>query len=309
MDVGLFHKLIDKIVNDCQARREGFEVYLYNWGEPTLHPQINEICDILSARRIVFYISSNMNTEMSFAHLVKANRLRISLSGFTNDVYQKSHVGGDVNLVISNMYRLRHTIDRYKSKLHVEVNYHIYRDNCDDRMITLARLSRELGYELSFAYAKLGPIEKLIDYMEGSPRFTDRDRETMRRMLLPIEETLTVAKRAGHRDCSLRAEQTCINYDGSVAVCCGVFDPINNAADSFLDVSHGDLRQRKLEMSICTRCMQLGIHTSALYLPNDLWEDVVMKKQVAARQKYVTRMFSQPQILEVIYSGAREVVI
>jgi hypothetical protein len=309
MDIGLFQKIIDKIVHDCQSRREDFIVNLYNWGEATLHPQINEICDILSARRIAFHISSNMNTEMSFAHIVKAAGLRISLSGFTNDVYQKSHVGGDVNLVISNLYRLRHTIDRHRSKVIVDVHYHIYKDNCDDRMITLAKLARELGYQFSFAYAKLGPIEKLIDYMEGSPRFTDRDRETMRRMLLPIEETLAVSMQAGYRECLLKAEQMAINFDGSVAVCCGVFDPINNVADSFLDVSHEELQRRKMEMSICKKCMQLGIANSAVYLPRDLWEATVIRKQIEAGQKYVARMFSQPQIVEVIYSSTRAVSI
>jgi hypothetical protein len=309
MDIGLFQKVLDKIVSDCQSRREDFKVCLYNWGEETLHPQINEICDILSERRIVFNISSNMNTEISFAHLVKANTLRISLSGFTNDVYQKSHVGGDVNLVISNMYRLRHTIDKYKSKIFVDVHYHLYKDNCDDRMITLARLSRDLGYQFSFAYAKLGCIEKQIDYMDGSPRFTERDRQTMRRMLLPIDETFAISRLAGPRDCSLRAEQMCVNYDGSVAVCCGVVDPANNAADSFLDVSHDELQRRKMEMRICKRCMELGSHNCALYLPHDLWDATVIRKQIAAGQKYVTRMFSQPQIVEVIYSGARAVSI
>ena len=55
--------------------------------------------------------------------------IKISLSGFYKEAYDKTHTGGDINLVKSNLYKLKYLIDRYKKDILVDINYHKYIDN------------------------------------------------------------------------------------------------------------------------------------------------------------------------------------
>ena len=186
MDIELFRKIIDKIINESQRYGEDFSILLYNWGEAMLHPKIDEFANILQKLSIPFHMSSNLNTEAKFTQIVRAAAtFRISVSGYSNETYQKGHVAGDINLVISNMYRTRYEIDRCKSAIQVSVFYHVYKDNCDEKMINLARLSRDLGFQFGIGLAYFMPLEKVLAYTEKSPSFTENDRNTMDRMDLP----------------------------------------------------------------------------------------------------------------------------
>jgi len=143
-----FKKIVDKIAAESITRMEPVEVYLYNWGEALIHPRIIDFVSLLSRQNIRFHISSNMNNEAPLKRIVRTapSSFRISLSGFSQNTYSKGHVGGDSNLVISNMYRLRHAMDHCNSNMPVEVYYHVYKDNCNDELIRMAELSESLVF-------------------------------------------------------------------------------------------------------------------------------------------------------------------
>ena len=51
-----------------------------------------------------------------------------------------------------------------------------------------------------------------------------------------------------------------INADGSVALCCAVFDNKYNIADNFLEISHADLQKLKYSHPLCEECMRHGVY-------------------------------------------------
>lgn len=310
MKLDLFTRILDKIVEESKQRSEPFQVSLYNWGDALLHPEIDKIFEALAERQIIFHLSSNLNNNASFQKLVAtATSLRISMSGGANSSYQESHVGGDINLVISNMYRLRHSIDKLNGKVNVGVFYHVYKDNCDDNMVWLAKLSKDLGFRFDVGYAFFMPLEKYLYYLDGSPKFTENDRKTMDRMVLTIDEGLSISRSAVLNGCDLRSNQLVINHDGSVPVCCGVYDPIYFVSNNFLEETHENLQQKRMNADICRRCMAIGAHKSVCYLPNDVWDNTVTNMQIAMRQKYITQMFSRPNILEFVHPSVKPVVL
>lgn len=301
MQLDLFTSIVDKIVAD-QAGKP-FQVHLYNWGEPMLHPEFDEICKILAKRQVWFHVSSNMNHEASFTQLVRtAAGIRASTSGFSNDTYQKSHVGGDINLFISNLYRLRYAIDKTKSGAIVQVYYHIYKDNCDDNMIKLSKLCNDLGFVFSPTFAYFMGLEKYIYHIEGSEHFSEKDREIESRMLFSIDDALAVAKYGRQHDCELRQTQTVINFDGSVATCCTVFDPKHNIATDFLATNPTDLHAGKMASAICETCMNNNLHHVVTWNPADLFEEMAVMKQLENGQKYIARASMTPSIREVKYT-------
>jgi len=298
MDFELFSRVLDKAEAECKVAESLFEVYLYNWGEPLIHPKIAEFVTELSRRRIRFFISTNLNTETSLTPIVRAGPavFRISLSGFSKAIYSKGHVDGDPNLVISNMYRLRHAMDHCKSKMAVHVYYHVYQDNCQDDILKMAELSDSLGFYFSPGWAYFMGLEKLMAYVEGKPTFTPEDQETLRRTVLSLDEAIAISQQAQSPSCSLQTDQMVINHDGSVALCCAVFDPVNFIASDFLGSTHEELQERKRKASLCTKCMANGLHDYAQYNPNTLWDDVAFKKQIDSKQTVAIKMFSTPHI-------------
>jgi hypothetical protein len=55
-----------------------------------------------------------------------------------------------------------------------------------------------------------------------------------------------------------------INSDGSVDLCCAVYD-VPPVAPSYLDVTPAQLRELKRRAPICGPCMAHGLHLTYLY--------------------------------------------
>jgi len=70
-----------------------FFLDLFNWGEPLLDPNLEELVRIASARRIVTNVSSNLSLPLSderIESLVKSGlcQLVVSLDGTSQETYQ-----------------------------------------------------------------------------------------------------------------------------------------------------------------------------------------------------------------------------
>ena len=298
MDFDLFEKIVEKAQQDCVVRSEPINIYLYNWGEALIHPRIAEFVSLLSAKRIPFYISSNMNNDAPIQKIVRAEPagFRISLSGFSQPTYGRGHVGGDANLVISNMYRLRSAMDACESEMPVEVFYHVYKDNCGDELLRMAQLCDSLGFYLHPVWAYFMGLEKLLDHLEGKSKFSQEDQAVLDRLVVSLDESITIAQQAKSPTCYLKTHQTVINHDGAVALCCAIYDPIHFVAPNFLSISDADLQHTREQAGLCGKCMSYGLHDLGMYQPNDLWDAIGNRNQVDWGQAVTITTFSRPHI-------------
>ena len=67
-------------------------------------------------------------------------------------------------------------------------------------------------------------------------------------------------------DCELRANQTVINHDGTVALCCSVYEPENQLGLAFVDAPRALIEQRKYAHPTCASCQRLGLAYAPLLL-------------------------------------------
>lgn len=63
-------------------------------------------------------------------------------------------------------------------------------------------------------------------------------------------------------DCELRFNMTTINYNGSVALCCGVYDYQNMLGVNFMDASHDEIQALKYRHPLCKKCYEYGLQYS-----------------------------------------------
>jgi hypothetical protein len=137
-----FSKILEKILAESPVERPVISVY--NWGEPLLHPEVGRIVRLVRRHGLYCAVSTNLNQARFLEDLVAAgpSNIKISLSGFTQDVYGRTHNKGQIEVVKTNMRRLRALIDRYAMSIDVFVGYHDYirtlgrrRDRRDVRLL------------------------------------------------------------------------------------------------------------------------------------------------------------------------------
>ncbi|MCP5269308.1 MAG: hypothetical protein H6943_09750 [Zoogloeaceae bacterium] len=285
MKLETYRHVIDKIVaeNDLVTH-----ISLYSWGEPFLNPALPEMVAYLHQHDIAAALSSNLSIKNeALLHKVMQQDpeyLKVSLSGFYPEAYSDTHNGGDVYLVRSNLLRLRHYINKYRLHTVVDVNYHLYNNNNGKNLERMRELCNELGFFLSTTYALVMPLERVIEKLEGRASPTTRVLEE--KLLVNIEEGITAAATSNHQpttytadNCPFMTNQTIINWDLSVPICCTTFNRGPNiVANDFLKVSKAEIFANKQQASICGTCVRHGLPAYNLGLNRSRWETVAASK-------------------------------
>ncbi len=255
--VDRFRLIVDKILSETP---DVSTIALFNWGEPLLHPQLPKLINILRERKIFCSLSTNFNIvrDIKSVILAKPDMLKISLSGYYQHTYGIFHEKGDINLVKANMYKLRTLIDHHHPEMIVEVIYHQYRNNLQDDYAKMKDLCGELDYMFAACVAYFSPVEKIINFIEGSS--SERDRKIKDLLLVDMDDALKKARSSKKGLCPLLEKQIVINWDGSVSLCCASFDPMKTLVNKdFLAVTSKEIKESKLKHPLCITCMNYGI--------------------------------------------------
>lgn len=256
MPLATFRRVIDKIRAESPVAAP--EIWLFNWGEPFLHPELPGMIELLNEHGLASFLSTNLNIRKGLSAVIAANPgvIKVSMSGFSEATYSATHARGRLDLLESNLHRLRELIDEHGADTRVWVGQHVYRNNRDE-VEPVAGLCRELGFEHRPIAAFYQPLEKLLALAEGETL----DEPVLDLLLEHPRDYLPriAAGRDGRYDCELRANQTVINHDGQVALCCSVYEPVNMLGLDFLDTPRAAIEAAKYRHPTCARCQKAGL--------------------------------------------------
>lgn len=264
MDVDLFKKILEKIKSESPTQNP--EIWLFNWGEPLLHPNIAEIINLVNQFGYKSMISTNLNIKKNLEEVVqsKPTRIKISISGFSKNTYPKTHTKGDIELVKTNLYLLKSYMKKYQGDTpttNVYIGFHLYKNNFSE-----AQQVKELCAELGFGYAEnaaiIQPVEKMMSILNDDDEAIDSS--LVNNLLVhPKQLTFDIKnKRSGEYDCELRFNMMSINFDGSVGLCCSTYAQSNVLANNFLDHDHAKLQALKYRNDFCKSCRQMNLDYS-----------------------------------------------
>lgn len=267
MSVELFREILQKIKKETPV--ENPEIWLFNWGEPLLHPNIKEIVEAIHELGWPVMISTNLNVKKGIDQLAQSipTSIKISISGVTDKTYSITHERGNIDLVKNNLRLLRDCLDKYQSHLSVDkrtrvyIGYHQYKDNLDEQKIA-EKMAEELGFGFAANPAIIQPVEKMMAILEDEPNPLN---ENLVKKLLVHPKVLTqniADKRSGNYDCELRFNMTSINHDGSVGLCCSTYSNANQIAPDFLKISHQELETKKYKNEFCKKCSAMSLNYS-----------------------------------------------
>lgn len=232
-------------------------VFLFNYGEPLLSPDLPRMIHEIHSRGMIAIISSNLSLEYNFDSLLidPPDIFKISISGFSQKVYETTHNGGNIYLVKSNMYRIRMIEDKLKTRVNVVVGYHVYNNNQGAEYIAAEDLCKELG----FLFQPRKAIFCNIPKQAGIDPFSKSDIEFISEYYPNSRDILTInqSKETISGTCRNALNRLFIDYNGDVFLC---FMVMHNGGiyKSYLQTSLKDIRMWQKEHWICGKCKDIG---------------------------------------------------
>lgn len=283
MDMDLLQRVLDKIATENPAA----VVCCYANSEPFAHPRIDEVVAHIKMRGFRCELSSNFNIwrNVEATYQQHPDLFTVSVSGWTQDVYGRHHVGGDVELVKENLSKLAEIHSRSDKSICVGVSYHMYRDNTgEDQMGEMKRFAEELGFQFLVSWARVITLEPTV----AALRYLDKqdgiavEPYSIRENGINLNEILPEANPDFIKNMDLlqfhpkRARQvyarfpvapvciiadvfTYIRWDGRVQLCPWV-DDMRMTLGNYLDMSQEELSAARRGYPFCKECLKYRLN-------------------------------------------------
>jgi radical SAM protein with 4Fe4S-binding SPASM domain len=203
-------------------------ICLFNWGEPFLNPSIFEMIRYAQKKTVRVNIHSNFSIKKDddfFLNILKSNldTLIISLDGASQQSYSKYRIGGDFNLVLSNIGKLTKIRDELHYKNPIIIWKYIVNRFNETEIALAKKMASSLGIEFEMSF--LGLSDDLPNFAFNSTV------EQRKEYWLPMNKKY---QHPYYRDeyniplnnsyCNDLFKTIVINPDGKVFPCCWVTD-------------------------------------------------------------------------------------
>jgi hypothetical protein len=294
MSLKLLEAILDKALGECEPAYIG----LFNWTEPLLHPRLPELVRAVRARGLPCGLSSNLNVTCDFVELLAADptSMRVSLSGFQQDTYGTTHRRGNIERVKCNMQALAAAKRATHSTADLHVLFHRYLGNHEDEQ-SMRTFAEDLGFRFQPVWAYLMPLEKNLAYLgvEGmGTSINDQDRALISRLALRPDEASRAVRDYRQQPCVLQTERLAIDFEGSVQLCCGVYDRAKYTVANFLTTPLDEIQRRRRQHALCQTCAHHGLHVVAVYGATELEDLAIANVQRTYPGVEVARVIQPP---------------
>ncbi|MCP4113170.1 MAG: radical SAM protein [Desulfobacteraceae bacterium] len=272
MELEFFKEILNKI----KKKDKNVTIALYCAGEPLLHPELPSFVEAVKETGFYCDLSTNLSIQ-NIENLLQMppHRLVISTSGYFQDVYSKGHRGGYANLVISNLYKLRHAMDKSQYDFEVKIVYYVYRHNTGQDIQRIANIADALRFEFCAELPHMQGTDIMLEYLylcRNSLPLTDQFRQAESILLVTHEDMSRIGKlhqELNPAECWFFNNMVYIRPDGSVGDCLSVYDAAYTRAGNFLDMDYSEL-ERPPYSKICRQCSDEGIHSAIYWGHEDL---------------------------------------
>lgn len=275
MDMDLLGKILDKIKSENPAAI----VCAYCNSEPFLHPHLPECVTEIKRRGLRCEVSSNLNRLNRLEDFIKAGPdfFIVSVSGFSQEVYGKSHIGGNIEKVKENLHILKDAHNRWGGSLQVAVSYHLYNDNLEE-MQQMKDFVSQFGFMFMISWARTISLENTIqslreierkqgktvpEYQIGKdgldlnkilpPSNPAYERSMERLRFHPIKARALYERFPVAPVCIIGDVFTLIRYDGTVQFCCWT-DDRRLTLGNYLDMTQDHISEARRGHPLCAEC-------------------------------------------------------
>ncbi len=171
---------LQRIVNEIAPY--AYRVELYNWGEPLLHPDIFDMIEYASQRRIMIGLSSNLNlldadkarrlVESGLAQLV------VSIDGATQESYAAYRRQGKLDEVLRNLRLLLETRRALKRRTPFIIWRMLVGKHNEHAVEAMRRVAHEMGvdgFSTGMLYVDTRDPQQVEQWVSRNPAYSPYD--------------------------------------------------------------------------------------------------------------------------------------
>ncbi len=135
------HYMIDSGIVD----QNNTHIDLFNWGEPFLHPQFENMLRIVSRMGFTFGLSTNASILKAIPSdtLWRFAEIKFSMPGFSQDSYDRQH-GFDFDMICKNIELISSSINARSPNTRIWLVFHVYRSNMSE-VLEAREFCKKLG--------------------------------------------------------------------------------------------------------------------------------------------------------------------
>lgn len=295
MSEDLMQKVLDKI----QSENPQAIVCSYANSEPFIHPRLSHCLREIKKRGFRCELSSNFHYTTNLEEVLEAapDQFIVSLSGFTQEVYGRNHVGGDIEKVKANLRILAAARDKLGFKNVIAISYHKYTDNLHELPL-IKKLANELGFYLIETWARSITIEPTVaalrfleaykggdvkpyekdaagqDYNKMLPPADPVFMKNMRRLWVHPEKAVDMYKRWPVSPVCLISEVfTYIRHDGRVQLCPWT-DDMRMTLGNYLEMTNAQMAAARFGNPLCKECLKYRLNNYFHIADMEAWDKV-----------------------------------
>jgi MoaA/NifB/PqqE/SkfB family radical SAM enzyme len=253
MDESSFQKILKKIAKEFP---DNPAIYFFVLGEPLLNEALPQMLDLVHKMGWIAIISTNLSVKCDVENLMEhePDVIKISVSGYSQGIYETTHRGGDIELVKRNMKEISDCIKAYGLPTRVMVSYHIYKNNMGEEQENMKKFCEECGfwfYPVKASYFNMLKKTGLTEYSEQDIRFIETYYESPEKMIKVPEK-----RKMMEITCRQIRDKLYIDWDGAVMLC-ELFHK-DGFYKKYLDVSIDEIRNWQKHHWICKNCHEYG---------------------------------------------------
>nr|WP_321513230.1 radical SAM protein [uncultured Pseudodesulfovibrio sp.] len=233
-------------------------IFLYNWGEPFLHPKFEDIARVIAERGHQFVVSSNLSAYPKIKDKTILSHFRAivaSMPGFSQTSYDRQH-GFSFEKIKQNITQMVSSYRANGFTGKVQIKYHVYQFNLNEAP-ALFEFAKELNICVQPTFATFADLGLYMDYLEGTLSRKE-ERKISKEMLLS-----GVAEKEMHLpedyECPYY-EALILNEKAEIVTCCMVTPEMEDfVIGSLANIPPDEISTRKRQQAVCERCIRLGV--------------------------------------------------
>ena len=248
-----------QILNKINRLYPQSHVYLYNWGEPLLHPEYPSLIEEFNKYPNIQYgISTNAGIYKNItAEMAQSCAIYLfSMCGFSQQSYDKIHKLS-FETVKTNICKTVEAMRKLNDEVVFRLAFHIYRFNTDE--ITPAKkFAEELNIEFNPYYAFINDLEASLAYHNGTMPAAERER--LEKDIFVDKFYIDTAKKEKIKKegkfCPGKFILT-IDPSGQILLgCCAPFNNQNYVYGEFLSMSKEEIAKTEFQpLKVCSECL------------------------------------------------------
>lgn len=260
MKAEMFGRILDKVLNEANI----ITVVLHYYNEPTLNPHMPEVIREAKKRNIETRMSTNGSRPEALmrCYAEGIDNLIFSVSGFTQEVHERSHQGVDIEQVKRLMIEVATVRDKKFPLNYIKAGWHDYYYNRHQAGL-MKHFCEEHGIHFDSyqtSVLPLFPVTKQFYKIRAGEEVEELVPE--RDLLTKLPEAASLCEERKHWKCIYQNGMFAIDGNGDVSICPADIANEDNAniAGNIFSATLKQINEERKSCTWCLRCKSVGAH-------------------------------------------------